>query len=66
MIGPAVGVLIATGVSTRAALLAVAVATLVVGLALIAVNPPTRSAEPEASPYAEGSPDPEGSLDVEG
>jgi predicted MFS family arabinose efflux permease len=53
--GPTLGVLVATGVSTRAALIAIAGATLVVGLALTAVNPPTRSAE-RAEPSADGVP----------
>jgi predicted MFS family arabinose efflux permease len=45
MVGPTVGVLLATAVSTRAALVGIAAATLAVGLALLAVNPPTRSSD---------------------
>lgn len=48
MTGPALGVVLATSVSTRAALLGVAASTLVAGLALMLVNPPTRSTEPGA------------------
>ncbi|HEY6795388.1 MAG TPA: MFS transporter [Kineosporiaceae bacterium] len=44
MIGPAVGVLLCTQASTRVALCALAGATLVVGLGLLAMNPPTRTA----------------------
>jgi predicted MFS family arabinose efflux permease len=44
MIGPAVGVVLATSVSTRVAIEGVASASLVVGLALMALNPSTRSA----------------------
>lgn len=50
MIGPAVGVLLATQWSTRNALLAVAAATLVMGVALILVNPPTRSETVDGEP----------------
>jgi MFS family permease len=50
MIGPAVGVLVATQVSTRAALLALAAGTAASGLALMVMNPPTRS--PEVDPPA--------------
>lgn len=45
MVGPTVGVLLATAVSTRAALVGIAGATLAVGLALLVVNPPTRSVD---------------------
>jgi MFS family permease len=48
IVGPTVGVLVATSVSTRTALAGVATATLVVGLALMIVNPPTRSAAASA------------------
>ena len=43
MVGPAVGVLVVTQVSSRAAVLAVGVSTVLAGLALAALNPPTRS-----------------------
>jgi predicted MFS family arabinose efflux permease len=46
IIGPSVGVLVATQFSTRVALAALAGLTLLMGLALLALNPPTRS-EPE-------------------
>jgi predicted MFS family arabinose efflux permease len=45
MAGPALGVLIATQLSTTVALLAVGTCTVVAGLALFAFNPPTRSHE---------------------
>lgn len=45
MVGPTVGVLLATAVSTRAALVGIAGATLAVGLAFLVVNPPTRSTD---------------------
>jgi len=44
MIGPALGVFVATQFGTRVALVAVGVTTVVAGLSLIAINPPTRSA----------------------
>src|SRR4051812_44991810 len=45
MAGPALGVVVATGVSTTAALLGVGVCMVVAGLALVAFDPPTRSEE---------------------
>ncbi|MBV9845243.1 MAG: MFS transporter [Kutzneria sp.] len=45
MVGPALGVLVATGVSTAAAMVAVGAATVLGGLGLYAVNPPVRSAD---------------------
>lgn len=44
IIGPTLGVLVATQVSTTAALLGIGVTMVAAGLALIAMNPPTRSA----------------------
>ena len=43
MVGPAAGVLVVTQMSSTAAVLAVGVSTVLAGLALAAVNPPTRS-----------------------
>ncbi len=45
-IGPAVGVVVATQISSTVALLGVGVLMVTAGLALFAVNPPTRSAQP--------------------
>jgi predicted MFS family arabinose efflux permease len=56
ILGPTLGVLIATTVSTQAALVAVAVATLAVGVAVMVIDPPTRSA-PGSPARAEGSQD---------
>jgi predicted MFS family arabinose efflux permease len=50
MAGPAVGVVVATQVSTTAALLGVGVCMVVAGLALVAFDPPTRSADPVPAP----------------
>jgi len=54
MIGPAAGVLLATGASTSVAIWGVAGATLLAGLALLVMNPPTvsadRSQEPDDEP----------------
>ena len=44
MVGPALGVLVATRLSSGAALLGLTLATLLAGLTLIVLNPPTRSA----------------------
>lgn len=44
MVGPALGVLIATQLSTSAAMRAMAIGIAAVGLAIAVVNPPTRSA----------------------
>jgi MFS family permease len=48
MIGPAAGVLLATQWSATAALVAVGVGTVLSGLGLIVLDPPTRSRDPEA------------------
>ncbi len=45
MVGPAAGVIVATQVSSTVALLGVGVLMVAAGLALLVVNPPTRSAE---------------------
>jgi MFS family permease len=50
MAGPALGVVVATQVSTRAALLGVGACMVVAGLALLAFDPPTRSASEQALP----------------
>jgi MFS family permease len=50
MVGPALGVLIATQWSSQAALLLVGLATVAAGLAFWLVNPPTRSAGADDSP----------------
>ena len=60
MIGPALGVLVATRASTRDAMLVLAAATLVTGLALMLLNPVMRSADPDPDP----DPDPAGSRPV--
>jgi MFS family permease len=48
MAGPAIGVAVATGISTRVALIGVGVLTVASGVGLLVLNPPTRS--PVASP----------------
>jgi MFS family permease len=53
MTGPAAGVLVATQLSTRAALVALTAATLTAGLAVLLLNPPTRSASWPAGPPLE-------------
>ncbi len=50
ILGPTLGVLLATQVSTTAALLAVGACAVLAGLALMAFNPPTRSAAPAVAP----------------
>jgi MFS family permease len=55
MIGPAVGVLLCTQVSTRAAMLTLAVATLAAGLGLMVLDPPTRSPVPAGTAGGAGS-----------
>lgn len=50
MVGPALGVLIATKVSTTAAVIAVGVLLLAAGVALFVVNPPVRGAHDEPAP----------------
>lgn len=49
IIGPTLGVLVATQASTRVALIGVAGGTLAAGLALMLVNPPTRTAGPDGA-----------------
>ena len=49
MAGPALGVAVATSVSTRAALLGVGVLTVAAGLAMMALNPPIRRADLDGS-----------------
>ncbi len=49
MIGPAAGVLVATQLSTGIALISVAAAQSMLGLALVGLNPPTRSTPPTRS-----------------
>jgi predicted MFS family arabinose efflux permease len=56
MLGPAVGVLIATAVSTTAALLAVGFGIVVGALALIGLDPPTRSPQEPGSAVAGARP----------
>lgn len=53
MVGPALGVLVATQVSSRAALVAVGGGLVVSGLALMVLDPPTTSREPAAAGAAE-------------
>lgn len=48
IVGPTLGVLVATQVSTTAALLGIGVTMVAAGLAMIAMNPPTRSAEAQS------------------
>jgi MFS family permease len=50
MIGPAVGVLVATNVSTTAAVIGVGCLLIVAGIALFVVNPPVRGAHDEHDP----------------
>ena len=54
MAGPAIGVAVATGVSTQAALIGVGVTTLGAGLGLLVLNPPTRSPAGGAGGQAAG------------
>ena len=54
MVGPAVGVIVATQVSTGVALLGLSAATLLVGLGLMAMNPATRSAAEGTAPGEAG------------
>ena len=61
IVGPTFGVLVATQLSTRTALLAVSVLTLVVGAGLLILNPPTRSADPDGDGL-----DPEGRAHLQG
>lgn len=49
MVGPALGVLVATHASTTAALIALGVAMVLAGVGLMALDPPTRSAERAAA-----------------
>jgi predicted MFS family arabinose efflux permease len=49
MVGPAAAVLVATQVSTSAAVLAVGATTVLAGIVLAVANPPTRSGEPVAA-----------------
>jgi MFS family permease len=56
MLAPTVGVLVATQVSTTAALTLVGVATVGAGLLLMWFNPPTRSAQTGAAPAPTGKP----------
>lgn len=53
MVGPALGVIVATQVSSTVALLGVGVLMVAAGVALFVVNPPTRSAEAAQVPVAE-------------
>jgi predicted MFS family arabinose efflux permease len=50
MAGPALGVVVATAVSTTVALLGVGVCMVLAGLALVAFDPPTRSEEAKPGP----------------
>ena len=50
MVGPALGVLVAVHLSTTVALIAIGVCEAFAGLALMAADPPTRSAEVPAAP----------------
>jgi MFS family permease len=50
MVGPALGVLVATNVSTVAAMIAVGVTIVVAGAAIYVVNPPIRGAHDEPEP----------------
>jgi MFS family permease len=54
MVGPALGVLVATHLSTTLAMLLLGTATVVAGVALMAANPPTRSAPVAAVDHASG------------
>lgn len=54
MVGPALGVLVATHLSTSTAMLLLGAATVLAGIALMVVDPPTRTAEPSVAPA--GSP----------
>jgi MFS family permease len=49
MVGPALGVLVATHASTTVALVALGVSMVLAGVGLMALNPPTRSAERAAA-----------------
>ena len=49
MVGPVVGVALATQVSTKAAMIAIAVSTVLVGIALYVVNPAVRNADEMSS-----------------
>jgi MFS family permease len=55
MAGPALGVVVATQISTTAALLGVGVCMVVAGLALVAFDPPTRSEDPVPAPASAAS-----------
>jgi len=50
MAGPAIGVVVATQVSTTVALLGVGACMVLAGLALVAFDPPTRSVDPVPAP----------------
>jgi MFS family permease len=52
MVGPALGVLVATHGSTAAAMLLLGGTTVVAGVALMVVNPPTRSTAPDLASIA--------------
>jgi MFS family permease len=54
MVGPALGVLVATQTSSSTALLGLGATTVLAGLALMVVDPPTR-AVPQAAPGARGA-----------
>jgi predicted MFS family arabinose efflux permease len=54
MAGPALGVVVATQLSTTAALLGVGACMVVAGLSLLAFDPPTRSQQPSTTPASVG------------